>query len=158
MSISLVAAVAKNGVIGSENDLPWYLPEDLKHFKELTTGKICLMGRKTFESIMRRLGKPLPNRLNIVVTKDENYKVPPEVIVYNDLKQAIEDYKDKELFVIGGGQIVAQTIDLAEVMYITHVEFEAKGDSFFPKIDPSIWQISDEEKHENFSFATYRRI
>src|SRR3989338_1158207 len=150
-------AIAKNWVIGIENDLPWYLPEDLKHFRQITTGKICLMGRKTFESIMRRLGKPLPNRLNIVITKDPDYKVPAGVIIYNDLKKAIADYQDKELFIIGGGQIFEQTIGLAELMYITHVEFESKGDSFFPKIDFDKWQKTEEEKHENFSFAIYRR-
>ncbi len=157
MSISIIAAVAKNGVIGHENGLPWYLPEDLKRFKELTTGHPVLMGRKTFDSVMRRLGKPLPNRLNILVTRDESYKVPPEVIVYTDLKQAIEDYKDKNLFIGGGGQIFEQTIDKADTLYITHVDFESKGDSFFPKIDRSIWDLSDEEKHESFSFAIYRR-
>ena len=150
-----MAAVAKNGIIGSENDLPWYLPEDLKHFKELTTGKVCLMGRKTYESILRRLGKPLPNRLNILVTRDEDYKVPSEVVVYHDLDKAIEDYKDKELFIIGGGQIFSQTIDKADALYITHVEFESKGDSFFPKIDPVIWKKVEEEKHESFSFTKY---
>ena len=150
-------AVAKNGIIGNENDLPWYLPEDLKHLRELTTGKICLMGRKTFESIIRRLGKPLPNRLNIIVTRETGYKVPPDVIVYNDLMKAIEDYKDRELFIIGGSQVFEQTISLGELMYVTHVEFESKGDSFFPKIDPAIWEKVEEEKHENFSFVKYAR-
>ncbi len=157
MPISLIAAVAKNNVIGHENDLPWYLPEDLKRFKELTTGHPVLMGRKTFESIMRRLGKPLPNRLNILITRESNYKVPPEVMIYDDLQKALEDYQDKDLFVIGGGQIFAQTIDQADVLYITHVEFESKGDSFFPKIDPDIWKKADEEQYENFSFARYIR-
>lgn len=157
MSISLIAAVANNGVIGHENDLPWYLPEDLKRFKELTTGHPVLMGRKTFESVMRRLGKPLPNRLNILITRDSDYKVPPEVVVYTDLKQALEDYRGKNLFVIGGGQIFEQTIDKADTLYITHVDFESKGDSFFPKIDSDIWQKTEEEKHENFSFVVYRR-
>src|SRR3989344_6277817 len=157
MSISLIAAVAKNGVIGHENDLPWYLPEDLKKFKELTTGHPVLMGRKTFDSVMRRLGKPLPNRLNILITRDKDHKVPPEVIVYTDLQQAIEDYKDKKLFIGGGGQIFEQTIDKADTLYITHVDFESKGDSFFPKIDPNIWVPAQEEKHENFSFVIYRK-
>lgn len=157
MSISIVAAVSKNNVIGRENALPWYLPEDLKHFKELTTGKIVLMGRKTFESVIRRLGQPLPNRLNIVITKDSNYKVPSEVIVSNDLSRTIEDYKDKDLFIIGGGQIFSQTIDKADTLYITHVEFESKGDSFFPEIDPAVWNKVEEEKHENFSFVKYQK-
>lgn len=157
MSISLIAAVAKNNVIGSENDLPWYLPEDLKHFKELTTGKIVLMGRKTFESILRRLGKPLPNRLNILITKDTKYEAPAEVLIYNDLNKAIEEYKDKDLFIIGGGQIFSQTIDKADTLYITHVGFEPKGDSFFPEIDPGKWKKLDEEKHENFRFVKYNR-
>lgn len=157
MSISLIAAVAKNNVIGSENDLPWYLPEDLKRFRQITTGKICLMGRKTFESIMRKLDKPLPNRLNILITRDPDYKVPPEVMVYTDLNKALEDYKDKEIFVIGGGQIYEQTIGKAGTLYITHVYKEVKGDVFFPKIDPEVWKKVEEEKHEHFSFAKYDR-
>ncbi len=163
MSISIIAAVAKNGVIGKENALPWYLPEDLKRFRALTTGKTVLMGRKTFESIMHKLGKPLPNRTNIVITRDKGYQIPitdsssdERVVVYNNLNKAIEDYKDRDLFIIGGGQIYKQTIDLADVLYITHVDQEIDGDVYFPEIDLSKWQKVEEEKHEGFSFTIYQ--
>lgn len=150
-------AVAKNNVIGADNDLPWYIPEDLKRFREITTGKVCLMGRKTFDSITRKLGKPLPNRLNIVISRDEDYPVPAGVLVYSDLQKAIEDYSDKDLFIIGGAQIFAQTMKLGKEMYVTHVQFDAKGDTFFPKIDPKQWDKIEEEPHESFTFAKYVR-
>lgn len=156
MSISIVAAVAKNRVIGKENALPWYLPEDLKRFRHLTTGKTVLMGRKTFESIMRKLGKPLPNRKNVVVTGNLGYQVPEGVVVYNDLQKAISDLKNEELMIIGGGQIYKQTIDKADILYITHVDQEIDGDVYFPKIDLSKWQKVEEEKHEGFSFVIYQ--
>lgn len=157
MSISFVVAVAKNNVIGKENTLPWYLPEDLKRFKALTTGKTVLMGRKTFESILKKLGKPLPQRVNVVITRDENYKAPEGVVVYNDLKTALDVFKNEEVMVIGGGQIYRQTIDLADTLYVTHVDEEIAGDVFFPTIDPAVWQKTDEEKHDSFTFATYKR-
>lgn len=157
MAISIIAAVAKNGVIGKENALPWYLPEDLKRFRQLTTGKTVLMGRKTFESIMRKLGKPLPNRTNVVVTTQKDYQVPEGVILYHDLNQALSDLKDKDLMIIGGGQIYAQTIDRANTLFITHVDQKIEGDVFFPKIDLNQWQKVEEEKREGFSFAKYIR-
>ncbi|MBI4050623.1 MAG: dihydrofolate reductase [Candidatus Doudnabacteria bacterium] len=157
MPISIIAAVAKNGVIGKENALPWYLPEDLKRFKELTSGKTVMMGRKTFESIMKRNGKPLPNRKNVVITKQEDYPVPEGVLVYNDLKKALLDLKSENLFVIGGGEIYRQTIDVAGVLYITHVDQEIEGDVYFPKIGETKWKKVLEERREGFSFVTYMR-
>lgn len=155
--ISLIAAIAKNNVIGHENDLPWYLPEDLKRFKALTMGKPVLMGRKTYDSIIKRLGKPLPGRVNIVVTRDSNYKVAEGVKLYTDLNRALEDFKDQDLFVIGGGQIFSQTIDKADKLYITHVDLDTPGDSYFPKIDLKKWKKTEEEPHENFTFVTYEK-
>lgn len=157
--ISLVAAVDKNLVIGHENDLPWYLPEDLKRFRKLTADKPVLMGRKTFESILARIGKPLPGRENIVITANSSYKVPEGVKLYSDLSMALSDYGEKDLFVIGGGQIFKQTIDLADLLYITHVDMEAKGDSYFPEIDAAKWEKAEaeEEKHEGYSFVKYVR-
>lgn len=155
--ISLVAAVAKNGVIGKDGGLPWYLPEDLKRFRAMTTGKTVLMGRKTFESIMRRNNKPLPNRKNVVVTRDTAYQAPEGVIVFHDISEALESLKNEDVMVIGGGQIYEQTIDRADALYITHVDQNIDGDVFFPKIDPSKWEKVDEEKHEGFSFVNYKR-
>ena len=137
--ISLIAAVSKNGVIGKENALPWYLPEDLKHFKLLTIGKTVLMGRKTFESILKQLGKPLPNRKNVVVTRDAKYAPPltrpsatlsPEerdtlsitspsgrglgegdVEIYTSVDDALRHHYNKEIMVIGGGEIFRRLED-----------------------------------------------
>lgn len=115
------------------------------------------MGRKTFESILKRNGKPLPNRKNIVVTTQQDYQVPPGVIVYHDLNTAIQKLKNEEVFVIGGGEIFRQTIDLADTMYITHVEQEVEGDVLFPVFDLNQWRKIGEEKHPGFSLATYAR-
>src|SRR3989344_6400625 len=122
MSISLIAAVAKNNVIGRENDLPWYLPEDLKRFRKLTAGKTVLMGRKTFESIMGPQGKPLPNRKSIVITKNLDFQAPEGVEVFHSIEDALEKHKQEEIFIIGGGQIFEQTMNWANALYITHVD------------------------------------
>ncbi len=158
MSVSIIAAVAKNGVIGKENALPWYLPEDLKRFRNLTSGKTVLMGRKTFESIIARNGKPLPNRKNVVITKQKEYQVPEGVTVYNDIEKALRELKNEDLCIIGGGDIYKQTIDAGDFLYITHVDQEFEGDVYFPEIDASKWKKVLEEKHEGYSFATYERI
>nr|AIA17897.1 Dihydrofolate reductase [uncultured bacterium] len=156
--IALVAAVAKNGVIGAKNDLPWYLPEDLKRFKEITTGKTVLMGRKTFESIMARLKKPLPNRINIVITRNLDYKVPEGVVVQADVASAMRSHGSSDIFIIGGGEIFAQTFDLADTLYITHVDKDVEGDVYFPKIDLKKWHLENEEPHEGYSFRIYKKI
>lgn len=157
MSISLVAAVAKNNVIGKANALPWYIPEDLKRFKKLTTGHVVLMGQKTFDSIMDRLKKPLPDRINVVLSRNPDFHPPAGVRVFHDLLEAITAFGGEEIFVIGGGSIFQQTIDLASTLYITHVDQEVDGDVFFPKIDPLRWKQAGEEIHKGFSFATYVR-
>jgi len=148
-------AIAKNGVIGSSNDLPWYLPEDLKHFKKITSGKTVLMGRKTYDSIVKRLGKPLPQRVNVVVTRQENFPVPPGVLVFHSIDQALDVLKDTEVYVIGGAQIFSETIGRAEKMYVTHVHKEYQGDVYFPKIDWNQWEKIEEEPHDEYTFATY---
>lgn len=151
-------AIAHNGVIGSNNDLPWYLPEDLKHFKELTTGHTVVMGRKTFESIMKRLGKPLPNRTNVVITSQTNYQAPPGVLVYNDLDIALDDLKDQEkVFLIGGYNIFKAGIEKAQTMFVTHINKDYEGDISFPEIDWNRWQKTAEESHPEFTFAQYEK-
>lgn len=167
--LSLIAAVAKNGVIGAKNELPWYLPEDLKHFKTLTTGKTVLMGRKTFESILKRLGKPLPNRKNVVVTRDPNYFVAkPQtscglatttstVEVYHSVEEALKAHQSEEVLVAGGGEIFAQTIARADRLYITEVDRAVEGDAYFPKIDRQIWKEIAREPQDGFSFVTYQK-
>jgi len=156
--IAIIAAVAKNNVIGIKNRLPWNLPEDLKRFKDLTAGKTVMMGSKTFESIVSMLGKPLPNRTNIVLAREENYKVPEGVILQTSITDAMRNYGSSDIFVIGGGEIYRQTIDLADTLYITHVDKEVEGDTHFPTIDPKKWRLVSEEKHEGYSFCVYKRI
>lgn len=153
--IALVAAVAKNNVIGKRNEMPWYLPEDLKHFKEITSGHTVLMGRKTFESIMTKLGKPLPKRKSVVITRDKEYKVPDGVLVFHDVGAAFAALKDEGVYVIGGGEIYNQTIEKADTLYITHVHADHDGDVFFPVIDPAAWQKVEDIPHDGYSFAKY---
>ena len=145
--IVLVVAVAKNGVIGRDGDLPWRLPSDLKRFKQLTLGKPVLMGRKTWDSI----GKPLPGRPNIVITRDTTFAAPgAEVVPSLDegLAAARREAKQlgvDEICVIGGGQIYAQVFDRADILHVTHVEADVEGDTRFPIIDPAVFETVVEE-------------
>jgi len=130
MKISMISAIAENRAIGKNNQLLWHIPEDFKHFKEITTGHAMIMGQKTFESI----GKPLPNRTSIVITNDPNFKAEGVIICYSipeALKKAKEVEKD-EVFVIGGGSIYKQFIDLVDKLYLTIVEGNFEADTFFP--------------------------
>ncbi|MBI2355594.1 MAG: dihydrofolate reductase [Candidatus Doudnabacteria bacterium] len=162
MKISFVVAVAKNGVIGSHNDLPFYIPEDLKHFKKVTDGRTVLMGKKTYDSIIGRLGKPLPNRRNVVITRQTDFQAPHEVLIFHDINSAIAYFMSEgldELMVIGGGQIFSQLAEMGKVdrIYMTHVHREVEGDVLFPQIDLSEWKRTNEEPHEEFTWATYER-
>lgn len=156
--ISIVVAVSQNGVIGRDGDMPWRLSTDLKRFKALTTGKPIIMGRKTFESI----GKALPNRLNIVITRDADWFVDGVVRVGSIggaidaatayLESAEPDLDDpdapleNEICIVGGGQIYNQAMGLADCLYVTHVLASIDGDTHFPDIDPAIWEeISSED-------------
>jgi dihydrofolate reductase len=149
--ISIVVAVADNGIIGFDGDMPWQLSTDLKRFKTITMGKPIIMGRKTYESI----GRPLPGRLNVVISRDKNYnkdRFPPEQFqIAESLKTALEFAQDAanksnidEICIIGGGQIYRQAMELAQKLYVTHVELTPKGDTSFPPIDEN-WQIIHEE-------------
>ena len=141
--ITLIVARAENGVIGRDGKLPWHLPEDLRRFKALTMGTPMVMGRKTFESI----GKPLPERLNIVVTRDPAFRAEG-VEVTHSLRDALTLARARarcmaqpnEACVIGGGEIYAQAIGMADRLVITHVLAEVEGDARFPAIDPAVWQ------------------
>lgn len=130
--ISIVVAISEgNRTIGKDNKLPWHIPEDLKRFKEITSGHPIIMGRKTFESI----GRPLPNRTNIIVTRDTNYQVKNCVIV-NSLEKAIEQastIESEEIFIIGGGQIFKEALPLVDKLYLTVVKSQIEGDVFFPE-------------------------
>lgn len=154
--LAIIAAVAENNVIGVKNDLPWNIPEDLKRFKELTLGKTVLMGRNTYLSIISRIGRPLPGRRNVVLS-GAPMDVPAGVVVYNNLDKAIADLKKEETFIIGGAMVFKQTIDIADALYITHIHKAHEGDTFFPAIDPAVWQKNSDEPREGYSFAIYRR-
>ena len=153
--IALIAAISTNGVIGKDCKLPWHIPEDLKRFKELTSGKTVLMGRKTFESILGYLGKPLPNRKNIVITRQEGYAVPEGVLIYKSVEEALQKHRTEDIYVIGGAEMYAQTIGLADKLYITEVHREIEGDAVFPEIRENIWHESAREEHKEFSFVEY---
>jgi dihydrofolate reductase len=139
--VSLVVAVARNGVIGRDNDLPWRLPDDLKHFKAITLGKPVVMGRKTFESI----GRPLPGRENRVVSRQAGFEVPG-CRVFSSLEEALAG-PEAEVMVIGGGQIYASALPLAQRLYLTEVDAEVEGDAKFPEIDPGAWREASCEEH-----------
>ena len=143
MKITLVAAIASNNVIGKENSLPWNIPEDLKRFKQMTSGHTILMGRKTFDSI----GRPLPNRQNIVMTKDENFE-REGIKVINDFDEALELIKEsnEDVFVIGGSKIYELFEPVANSLAITRILKDFEGDAFFPDINWDLWQIEKEEK------------
>ena len=142
MKITIVAAIASNDVIGQKNSLPWDIPEDLKRFKQLTSGHTILMGRKTFDSI----GRPLPNRTNIVMTKDTNYQKEGVEIVFDE-KKALNLIKDlnQEVFIIGGSKIYELFEPWATSLMITRVLKDFDGDAFFPDINWNNWQIKSKE-------------
>ena len=146
VAVALIAAVANNGVIGKGNHLPWHLPADFAHFKRVTMGKPMIMGRKTFESI----GRPLPGRTNIVVSRQEGYQ-PDGVLVISSLEAALEHAQEiakadraNEVMVGGGAEIYREAMPHADRMYITQVELEPDGDAYFPAIDFEQWKPGGE--------------
>ena len=146
MGVSLIAAIAENNVIGKDNDLIWRLPADLKFFKETTSGHAIIMGRKNYESI----GRPLPNRQNIIITRNPEYQVEGCLVV-NSLEAALEAAQangDTEPFIIGGGEIYKMALPLVDKMYITRVHEEFDGDTFFPDVDYSKWDELKRERRE----------
>ena len=162
----MIAAVGENGVIGSDGAIPWRLPTDFAHFKRTTLGKPLIMGRKTFESI----GKPLPGRTNIVVTRRDDYR-PDGVEVFHSLAEALDraqviaasDGAD-EVMIGGGGEIYREAMPLAERLYVTHVAATPTGDARFPPIDPRQWEVEAEPEvlrterdSADFSVKVYRR-
>jgi dihydrofolate reductase len=157
--ISLIVAMAQNGVIGRDNALPWRLPADLKRFKAFTLGKIVLMGRKTFESI----GRPLPGRDNLVLTRDRRWWASG-VIVVHSVEQALAQAGANELVAIGGAQIYRLLMPFARRIYLTHVHADVPGDTFFPDFDPTQWDDvecrmhpADEEHAYPVTFVTLER-
>jgi dihydrofolate reductase len=158
--LSIVAALAENRVIGVNNTLPWRLPADLKHFRRLTTGHPIIMGRRNYESI----GRPLPERENIVVTRRPDFSAPGCRIV-NSIDAAIAAAGTAaEIFIIGGAELYAQTLARADRLYLTYVHAVVQGDTYFPAFDHSGWRETSRERHEpddrhayGYSFVTLER-
>lgn len=151
--ISIIVAIAKNGVIGCHNRLIWHISEDLKRFKRITSGHPVVMGRKTYES----LGRALPNRQNVVISRDTTLQIEG-VAVVSSIEQAVGLFpRDEEIFIIGGGEIYNQTISIADKLYITRVDQSPQGDTFFPDIDLQEWQLSLEELRDGYTFEEYIR-
>ncbi len=147
----LIAAVAKNGVIGKDNALPWHLPEDLKHFKALTTGHAVIMGRKTWESLPARF-RPLPDRLNIVVTRNPGYSAPGATVVHSlaeAQKVGAGGTAPVSLFVIGGAELYAHALPQAMRLELTEIDVDAEGDARFPDFDRALWR--EMQRHSGIS-------
>lgn len=148
--------------IGSDNQLLWHLPKDLKHFKDLTSGHPIIMGRKTYESI----GKALPNRTNIVVSRKKNW-FQEGILIVGSIKEAVKFAKkiDENIFIIGGGNIYEQTMEIADKLEVTLVKANLEADTYFPKISPEFWKMTSEICHEkdeknqyDFCFQTYEKV
>jgi len=160
MSVSIIVAMAQNRTIGVNNTLPWRCPEDLKHFKALTMGHHMIMGRKTFDSI----GKPLPGRTTVIVTRNDALKVDG-CLVAHSLSEAIKlCASDTDIFIVGGADIYAQSMALADTLYITEIQEDVDGDAHFPEFDRNAWQVTAREVRSQtepqaleYHFVTYRR-
>lgn len=155
--ISLIAAMSKNRVIGNDNSLIWKLPADMKRFKEITTGKSVIMGRKTYESI----GRPLPNRRNIIITRNESYSVDGCEVV-SSLEKAIE-ICNSDAIIIGGGEIYSQSLPIADRIHLTIIHENFEGDTYFPELGEEWAKVSredhqpDEKNQHKYSFIDYER-
>jgi len=157
VTVTLVAAIARNGVIGVDGGLPWHLPDDLRRFKELTLGHVLVMGRKTYESI----GHPLPGRTTIVVTRSPSWdSAAAEVRVAGSVSDAIEAAAalDDEVFVVGGAQVYAAALPLADRLELTWVDAEPEGDTTFPEFDGRDWLQVRREEADGAAYATYERV
>ena len=160
--INLIVAIAENNAIGKNGDLLCHLPNDLKHFKEITNGATVVMGKNTFFSLPRH---PLPNRRNIVLTRDTNFSYENTDVAHsiNDVYDMIST--DEKVFIIGGGNVYEQFMNRVDKLYITHIHHSwSDADTFFPVIDPAIWQCVSEEHHDTderhdyaYTFAEYTK-
>ncbi|MBI3585830.1 MAG: dihydrofolate reductase [Ignavibacteriales bacterium] len=154
MKLIIIAAISRNRVIGKDGKLPWHISEDLKRFKQLTTGHTIFMGRKTYES----LGKPLPNRRNIVLSSKEISGVE----TYHSLADALTALeREEKIFVIGGGELFAQLLDQADALHLTLVDQEVEGDTFFPPYEHligTVYKLTNKEVRDGFTFVDYERV
>jgi dihydrofolate reductase len=166
MIVSLIAAIAKNYTIGKDNDLPWKLPDDMKFFMNTTKGHYVVMGRKNYDSLHEKF-RPLPNRTNIVVTRQKDFSAPGCVVLHRieDAIAAAKKANESEAFVIGGAEIYNLALPTADRLYLTEIDAEVEGDTFFPKFNKSEWTESSrthhaaDEKHKYaFDFVIYDRL
>lgn len=161
--LSIIVAVAENGVIGKNNEIPWQLPMDMKFFKETTMGHHMVTGRKNYESI----GRPLPGRTMVIATRDSEFTAPGSLLA-DSIEEAIQlamELEKEEVFIIGGGEIYRQTLHLVDRLYITKIHESFDGDVFFPQINESQWKevrsqliLADEKHKYSFTFYVYERI
>lgn len=157
MKTIIIAALSKNRVIGRDNAIPWRYPADLKHFRRVTWGHAVVAGRKTYETFQTR---PLPQRLNFVVTRKPDYPVAKGVVVCASLVEVLQRARARgraKLFVLGGGQIYEQALPLADEMILTHLPIEVEGDVYFPAWDEGEWEAVERRGAGDLVFATYRR-
>lgn len=161
MNLTLIAAMDLNRVIGKDNDLIWHMPKDLKHFKELTSGHHVIMGRKTYES----MGKPLPKRTNIIVTRDKGYKADGCIVVHS-IEEALKKAEgDAQPFITGGAEIYKLALPYAQTIELTLIHHHFEGDTFFPPFESDKWKLTarveneaDEKNPYNFDYLTYTSI
>jgi dihydrofolate reductase len=152
MTITVLAAVGANLVIGRDGGMPWHLPEDLAHFKATTMGHTMVMGRKTYESI----GRALPGRRSLVITRQQGWHASG-VEVAHSLAEALALAGPTEVFIVGGSEVYRQALPFADQMMLTEIEESPEGDAFFPTLEPHHWHETAREKHEGFAFVTYER-
>ncbi len=165
MEISLIAAASLNNVIGKDGDIPWHMPRDMKLFQDMTLGHFILSGRKNYLSIPRKF-RPLKDRVNMVVTRNSSFQ-EEGALIFNDISAAIEHARkngEKELMIIGGGEIYRQCLELADNIYLSRIQAEIEGDTFFPELNKENWQLTEEryfDKDErnpyDFQFEHYKR-
>lgn len=162
--LQLIVAYTKNRVIGLNNDMPWYLPADLKHFKDITTDSSVIMGRNTYDSIVARLGHGLPNRQNIVLTRDTSQTAEDAVFV-SSLSKALEKASHDAVFIIGGAQVFKESLPKVDRIYATEIDVELEGDTFFSELPANEWREVASESHQaddknqyGYRFVTYEKI
>lgn len=168
MTISLIAAIGLNNELGRNQDLLCHMPADLAHFQKLTTGSICIQGRKTYQSIVNKLGKPLPKRTNIILTRDKTFESDPSCYVYQSVDDLLHEYHNysednAEVFVIGGGELYYQFLPHADRIYLTIIESKFEADTFFPYLTDDWIPVShtehkaDEQHAYPYHFICYKR-
>lgn len=159
MRVVLVAAVAANGVIGDDGETPWHLPEDLAHFRRTTVGNPVVLGRRTYETVRRRVGGPLPDRTNVVLTSRPD-RLPDDVVAVSSVAAALAaaaETGSETVYVAGGGSVYEQFLSRADGMVLTELDRAVEGDTRFPTVDPGRWRETDRDVHDAFDVVTYER-